>query len=291
MTATVPTAGVDFRDLLRSGQFSDLTVVCRGTEFKLHKIIACLQSPVFLAAVNSDFQEGRTGVIKIDQFDPETVRCLVEFLYTGDYDSQPHQELQPVQEQTRGTVLHVRVNAIADYYGVKALGHLATQKVEQAFQDKWDPKVFLITAKEALGASGDKTLHDSMAKIAAENMTALAGCPELTDLVGDFSAEIMRHQGEKHAYLAAMRQQAETGTARVVARFGQIIAEVNQREFCRNGACGEASFGCNIEQVDSPIGEPTYILRCSYCRCRHWVAHSPEHMDEKYGLVTLKPLY
>ena len=56
MMATVPTAGVDFRDLLRSGQFSDLTVVCRGTEFKLHKVIACLQSPVFLAAVNSDFK-------------------------------------------------------------------------------------------------------------------------------------------------------------------------------------------------------------------------------------------
>jgi hypothetical protein len=54
--APVPTAGVDFRDLLRSGQFSDLTVVCRGIEFKLHKVIACLQSPVFLAAVNSDFQ-------------------------------------------------------------------------------------------------------------------------------------------------------------------------------------------------------------------------------------------
>ncbi|TFB05534.1 hypothetical protein CCMA1212_003178 [Trichoderma ghanense] len=268
MMATVPTAGVDFRDLLRSGQFSDLTVVCRGTEFKLHKVIACLQSPVFLAAVNSDFQEGRTGVIKIDQFDPETVRRLVEFLYTGDYDRQP-QEPQPAQEQTQGTVLHVRVNAIADYYGVKALGHLATQKVKQAFQDNWDPKTFMITAKEALGASGDKTLHDSMARIAAQNMTDLVGCPELTDLVGDFAAEIMRHQGQKQAELVAMRQHAETGTARVTARFAKIIEEINQREYCRNTSCAEASFGCNIEQIDSPVGEPTYILRCSYCRCRH----------------------
>lgn len=47
-------------------------------------------------------QEGRTGVIKIDQFDPETVRRLVEFLYTGDYDRLP-QEPQPVlEEQTQG---------------------------------------------------------------------------------------------------------------------------------------------------------------------------------------------
>lgn len=279
MMAPVPTAGVDFRDLLRSGQFSDLTVVCRGIEFKLHKVIACLQSPVFLAAVNSDFQEGRTGVIKIDQFDPETVRRLVEFLYTGDYGRQP-QEPQPVQEQTQGvvntddqdtpgTVLHVRVNAIADYYGVKALGHLATQKIKQAFQDKWDPQTFMITAKEALGASGDKTLHDAMARIAAENMTDLVGCPELTDLVGDFAAEIMRHQGKKHADLVAMHLHAELGTARVVARFRKIIEEINQREYCRNAACAEASFGCNIEQVDNPVGEPTYILRCSYCRCRH----------------------
>ncbi|KAL6891720.1 BTB/POZ protein [Trichoderma longibrachiatum] len=277
--ATVPTAGVDFRDLLRSGQFSDLTVVCRGTEFKLHKVIACLQSPVFLAAVNSDFQEGRTGVIKIDQFDPETVRRLVEFLYTGDYDRLP-QEPQPVlEEQTQGavtidpdtpsTVLHVRVNAIADYYGVKALGHLATHKVQQAFQDKWDPKTFMITAKEALGASGDKALHDSMARIAAQNMTDLVGCPELTDLVGDFAAEIMRHQGKKQADLVALRQHAEAETARLTAKFGKIIEEINTREYCRNTACAEASFGCNIEQVNSTVGEPTYILRCSYCRCRH----------------------
>ncbi|KAL6880829.1 BTB/POZ protein [Trichoderma novae-zelandiae] len=276
--ATVPTAGVDFRHLLRSGQFSDLTVVCRGTEFKLHKVIACLQSPVFLAAVNSDFQEGRTGVIKIDQFDAETVRRLVEFLYTGDYDRQP-QEPQPAQEQTPalttdpdtpGTVLHVRVNAIADYYGVKALGPLANQKIQQAFQDKWDPKAFMITAKEALGASGDKTLHDSMACIAAHNMTDLVGCPELTDLVGDFAAEIMRYQGQKQADLVAERQHAETATARVAARFGKVIAEINEREYCRNAACAEASFGCHIEQIDSAsIGEPTYILRCSYCRCRH----------------------
>ena len=47
-------------------------------------------------------QEGRTGVIKIDQFDAETVRRLVEFLYTGDYDRVP-QEPQPVQEKTQGS--------------------------------------------------------------------------------------------------------------------------------------------------------------------------------------------
>lgn len=49
-------AGVDFSDMLRSGQFSDLTLVCQGKEFKIHKLVACPQSPVFSAAVNGEFK-------------------------------------------------------------------------------------------------------------------------------------------------------------------------------------------------------------------------------------------
>jgi hypothetical protein len=48
--------GVDFAHLMHSGQFSDLTLVCQGQEFKIHKLVACPQSPVFAAAVKGEFK-------------------------------------------------------------------------------------------------------------------------------------------------------------------------------------------------------------------------------------------
>lgn len=43
------------RKLLASGEYSDLTLVCRGQEFRVHKMIVCTQSPMIDAALKGDF--------------------------------------------------------------------------------------------------------------------------------------------------------------------------------------------------------------------------------------------
>ncbi|OAG40790.1 hypothetical protein AYO21_04867 [Fonsecaea monophora] len=72
--------------LLDSGEFSDLKFLCKGDEFKVHKAIVCMQSPVIKAAIQGSFEESHTSVIKMDDFDPKVVKALVQFMYTGDYD-------------------------------------------------------------------------------------------------------------------------------------------------------------------------------------------------------------
>lgn len=42
--------------LLGSGDYSDLTLVCEGETFKVHRAIVCSQSPVIAAAVNGCFE-------------------------------------------------------------------------------------------------------------------------------------------------------------------------------------------------------------------------------------------
>ncbi|EHK24280.1 uncharacterized protein TRIVIDRAFT_54366 [Trichoderma virens Gv29-8] len=256
--------------MLRSGQFSDLTLVCQGKEFKIHKVVACPQSPVFSAAVSGEFKESQTGVIEIELFDSETVRRMVEFLYTGNYDCN-----QP-QEQNTDTLTHVRVNAIADYYGIHRLTLLANQKIQQVYQDKWNAKAFLASTREALDNTGDKKLHSVMALLAAQHLEELMASSKMADLVGDFAAEVLRYHAlkfeatkqEQHqkAAVLATTQAAEAKTARVIANIDRLVTTMCDREYCRNTAC-EMEFGCHIEKLAGD--EPNYVLRCSYCRCRH----------------------
>ncbi|KAL7792146.1 hypothetical protein V8C37DRAFT_380910 [Trichoderma ceciliae] len=301
---------IDFSQLMRSGQFSDLTLVCQGQDFKIHKLVACPQSPVFAAAVKGEFKEAQTGVIHIELFDSETVRRMVEFLYTGNYDNQSQEQSKAVTAAPRGVksqhedssapkatganppvatlvpaedmLHHVRVNAIADYYGIQGLTLLANQKIQEAYQSKWDATAFLGLAKEALSVTGDKSLHRMMALLTAQNMRELLGSDQLSGLIGDFAVEVLRYHA--HMVEAAEREQsqnvvqqqrdlearcqaAEARASRVIENINKLVTTMCERDHCRNGACGE-DFGCYIERNGEDT-ESAYILRCSWCRCRH----------------------
>ncbi|WEW59485.1 hypothetical protein PRK78_004959 [Emydomyces testavorans] len=82
-----------FSQLLKSGQYSDLKIVCNGEVFKVHKAIVCPQSPVIAAAVNGEFQEATTGIITSDAFDIKTVRRMIEFMYMQKYSRDVEEEV------------------------------------------------------------------------------------------------------------------------------------------------------------------------------------------------------
>lgn len=42
--------------LLESGNYSDLIIDCQGTEFKVHRVLVCPQSPMIDAAVSGQFE-------------------------------------------------------------------------------------------------------------------------------------------------------------------------------------------------------------------------------------------
>lgn len=56
MSARQETEDHDFMSaLLLSGKYSDFKLRCQGVEFRLHKSVVCMQSPMFAAALDGNF--------------------------------------------------------------------------------------------------------------------------------------------------------------------------------------------------------------------------------------------
>ncbi|KAM3477452.1 hypothetical protein MY8738_006426 [Beauveria namnaoensis] len=185
--------GINLGQLLESGQFSDLTLVCGDKQFNVHKAVVCAQSQVLAAAIREPFQASKTGKIVIEEHDIDTVEKMVEFLYTGDYKPQPHQA-EDKRDNTapeENLVQHILVNSIADYYDIKALADLSKEKLQHASQDA-NKSHLLEAATVALSRTGDTTVHAVLADATAKNIRQHLESNELAALVGEFAIEIIK---------------------------------------------------------------------------------------------------
>ncbi|KAH8807751.1 BTB/POZ protein [Xylogone sp. PMI_703] len=174
--------------LLSSAEYSDLTLKCQGEIFKVHKAVVCFQSPVLAAALRGDFKEAKTNMIDIASFDVRTTRCMVEFMYTGDYQirkskMRTDEDLQAIEKKfpfllgesdkddadsqlaatsrDENTLLdHVHVHAIAEYYDISQLKQLSTSKIQLLLKVDWSADEFQDAVKEVLNWTRDRPLQN-----------------------------------------------------------------------------------------------------------------------------------
>lgn len=78
----------DFQQLLRSGQHSDVKLICNGQSLQVHKLILITRSPVFSSMFGTPMQEQSTGVIELNEFSIDAVRLLCEFMYTDSIEDE-----------------------------------------------------------------------------------------------------------------------------------------------------------------------------------------------------------
>ncbi|KAH7122914.1 hypothetical protein EDB81DRAFT_951918 [Dactylonectria macrodidyma] len=72
-------------NLLESGKYSDVTLICQEKSFRLHKAVICSQSPVMSAALTGNFMEAATGTLSANAYDIDTVQRMIDFFYLGKY--------------------------------------------------------------------------------------------------------------------------------------------------------------------------------------------------------------
>ena len=74
--------------LLVDGTVSDFTIACNGEKFACHKAILANKSDVFRAMFESrDWGESNGNVLAVDDIDTDTIRNMLEFVYTNKLSS------------------------------------------------------------------------------------------------------------------------------------------------------------------------------------------------------------
>merc|ERR1719219_3046520 len=63
-------------------KFSDCKVICCDQTLHCHRIVLSTSSPVWHTSLESNFQEGQTATIYIEDAMPEVVEALVCYAYT-----------------------------------------------------------------------------------------------------------------------------------------------------------------------------------------------------------------
>ncbi|OTA98738.1 hypothetical protein M426DRAFT_17146 [Hypoxylon sp. CI-4A] len=72
------------RDLLESGNFSDVTVSCGNRTWKLHRAVICVRCPYFNTVFSGSSKEATTSRFTLKDQIPEDVDGVIRYLYTGE---------------------------------------------------------------------------------------------------------------------------------------------------------------------------------------------------------------
>ena len=82
-----------FEELFENMKFSDVTFNVRGQEFRAHKAILSVRSPVFAAMFQHQTKENVTGSVDVHDIEPEVFNIMLRYIYTGQVLSRQMEEV------------------------------------------------------------------------------------------------------------------------------------------------------------------------------------------------------
>ena len=138
-----------FQQLCMNEKLSDVKLVCDGQEFPCHKFMLSARSQVFQAMFSSDLEENASEMINIEDFDVDTIKSFLKYLYTDKFEDDS---------------VNCELLRIADKYDVKGLVQSCVNHIEKKMTLENILEViynaFLIDNKELLKASTEFILEN-----------------------------------------------------------------------------------------------------------------------------------
>ncbi|TVY20474.1 hypothetical protein LARI1_G001835 [Lachnellula arida] len=196
-----------------SEKYSDMSLRCGNTVFRVHRAIVCTRSAVLDAAIDGNFKDSTFPEVDLSEHELSVVQAMVQYLYSEDYEDNSHKmrvkkkhsklsatsfgDQQSPLELESPIIFNIKVYLIADQYKTPTLKTLADFKYSSAVTEMWDP--FLFT--EALGllwrntVEGDRPMRKTVATIAARRIHFLFRSEEFVALIeakGDVAVEVLK---------------------------------------------------------------------------------------------------
>ncbi|KAH7362442.1 hypothetical protein B0T11DRAFT_328514 [Plectosphaerella cucumerina] len=129
--------------LYETGRYSDLTIKCRTTTFKVHKAVLCPRSRFFKYMCEN---EKLNELDLTSRFHPVAVRVLVFYMYHTSYPYiSPDGDVSEEYKFTLGSRLthHYRTLHIASFCEIVGLEKLALKEFEKQIEFDWDDLEFI----------------------------------------------------------------------------------------------------------------------------------------------------
>ncbi|CRG91090.1 hypothetical protein PISL3812_08138 [Talaromyces islandicus] len=158
------------QDFFNSSRFSDLTIVTKDQEFKVHKLIVCALSDYFSRLFENNWKETTENVVRLDEDEPRSVEAMIHFMYGFSYDS---------SGSDRGRVspmlFNVKVYQVGDKYSVPKLKEEAREKFITAVKACWEMDDFPVAITEAYSTTPreDRGLRDPLVQTSLEHLDVL----------------------------------------------------------------------------------------------------------------------
>ncbi|RSL61090.1 hypothetical protein CEP53_005221 [Fusarium sp. AF-6] len=175
------------KDYFNQDTLSDLSVICDGQTFKVHRLILCAHSKYFFKQLNGPWKESSEQVINIQDFEISVVKAMLHFMYNFDYTNV--NDISPM-------VFEAQVYQIADKYDIKSLKEHARKKFSAAINTGWrtDDFPLAITVAYTTSPLEDRGLRDLIVETSSQNIDDLLGkgyfCEVLRN-TNDFAADLV----------------------------------------------------------------------------------------------------
>ncbi|KAL8778189.1 MAG: hypothetical protein Q9213_007525 [Squamulea squamosa] len=222
----------------KNNEYHDLIISCKGTEWRVHRVIVCTQSEYFKKACQAGFQEGKTGCIDLKEEDPTMIDRLVNYLYSCDYDDYATLPLTNSQRQfpaeypiqTRQLACVVNMYVIGDRYEIAGLRNLSKAKFSTALPIRWNKENFLDIVRTIYDDTvpSDRGLRDCLTPIFKERGLELRSRAAFKDLlrIPDFAADFVE------AWMSSDQRGIPT-------EFRQCAADLRMRPFDQDCMSGD----------------------------------------------------
>ncbi|KAI5304733.1 hypothetical protein KEM56_006019, partial [Ascosphaera pollenicola] len=231
----------------RSAEYSDFVIECQGQKFPAHKVIVCAQSAIIHAAVcNEEFlvyiqflkmriSKSSNGVYRLDDYEPDIVDRMLDYLYTGHYlrrDGRPDINLQGFsqfvgltfdpddEEQNKAqhvetAIYHSKLVQIA--HGLKLEDLLITAKAKANFEFTRRKPAELVEILQRVIKVGepfddfDRWMFDQLPILQVDDLWTHLGNDNYSgiDIKPGFKAKFLSYIRSKLSHLKVMEQENE----------------------------------------------------------------------------------